>query len=399
MRSTRLPDDLSLNATTRALEALRARGIAIADLTASNPTRVGFEYPRDLLAPLASPAGLVYDPHPLGLVAAREAVAEDFWRRGFDVRVDRIGLTASTSEAYSWLFKLLCDPGDNVVIPRPSYPLFEHLTVLESVVAHPYRLEYHGSWRIDFDDLRRAIDDRTKAVLVVSPNNPTGTLLHRDDLAVLDEICAARNLMLIGDEVFADFPLCPAPHATSVLAANAVSCSLGGLSKTIGLPQAKLGWVAFGGPASQLDPLLRAYEVIADTFLSVSTPVQVAARELLTRGADIRRQIQTRIVRNLDALRAAVAATPAISMLQGDAGWSAVVQVPKYRSEEALVLELLTAEHVLVHPGFFFDFEREAYLILSLLVEPTVFDDAVPRVLVRASRSDSARALQNGDAE
>ena len=385
MPSRRLPADLSVNSTTRTLAALRARGVRIIDLTASNPTRVGLSYPDDLLAALASPQALTYDPQPLGLRSAREAVAHDFARRALDVSPDHIALTASTSEAYALLFKLLCDPGDTVLVPRPSYPLFEHLTLLESVTPRSYRLDYHGSWRVDFDDIRRGLDDRVRAVLVVSPNNPTGSFLHKDDLAALDELCAARNLMLIGDEVFADFPLDAAPHATSVLhAKNAVSCSLGGLSKTIGLPQVKLGWVAMTGPSVQLDPLLHAYEMVADTYLSVSTPVQVAAAELLTRGADVRRQIQDRTRRNLAALRAAAAAVPEVSVLSVEGGWSATIQVPRYRSEEALVLELLTSDHVLVHPGYFFDFEREAYVIVSLLVDPREFDDAIPRVLARA---------------
>jgi hypothetical protein len=383
--------DVSLNATTRTLDALRERGVNILDLTVSNPTHVGLDYPADLLAAMSSTAALSYDPHPLGLRVAREAVSADFMRRGLAVSPDQIALTASTSEAYSYLFKLLCDPGDAVLMPQPSYPLFEHLTVLESVIANPYRVEFHGSWRIDAQDLRSRIDDRTRAILVVSPNNPTGAFLHEHDLAMLDELCAAHNLMLIGDEVFADFPLDDAPHAVSVLRCrHAVSCSLGGLSKSAGLPQVKLGWVALSGPAAKLTPLIDAYEVIADTFLSVSTPVQVAASDLLVRGAIVREQIQQRIHRNLTRLRELAATTPEISVLPVEGGWSATLQVPRYRSEEALVLELLTGEHVLVHPGYFFDFEREAFLIVSLLVEPHVFDVAIPRVLARAS-STSAR--------
>ena len=384
------PSNLSPNAATRTLEALRQRGISVIDLTASNPTRVGLHYPDDLLSSLSSPSSLVYEPDPLGCLAAREAVSREFARRDLSVPPERIVLSASTSEAYAWLFKLLCDPGDNVVIPQPSYPLFEHLTVLEAVAARPYRLEYHGSWRIDIDDLRNTVDDRTRAVLVVSPNNPTGSFLHCDDLAALDELCAARNLMLIGDEVFADFPLDPAPHAASVLhAAAAVSCSLGGLSKSVGLPQVKLGWLALNGPSEATGPLLSALELIADTYLSVSTPVQSAASNLLDRGSHVRRQIHDRVRRNLDALRCAAARAPEVSVLTVEGGWSATVQVPKYRSEEALVLELLTGEHVLVHPGYFFDFEREAFLVLSLLVEPHMFDEAVPRVLARAATRGS----------
>jgi len=276
-------------------------------------------------------------------------------------------------------------------VPRPSYPLFEHLTVLESVEARPYRLEYHGRWRIDFESLTSAIDDRTRAVLVVSPNNPTGSFLHRDDLVAVADVCASRGLMLIGDEVFADFPLAPVPDAVSVLcASDVVSCSLGGLSKSAGLPQIKLGWIGFGGPASALQPMLERFDIVADTYLSVSTPAQHALPAFIERGAAIRAAIQARIERNLSALHTAVRETPSITLLAVEGGWSAVLQVPAYRSEESLVLELLTEDHVLVHPGFFFDFEREAFLVVSLLVAPDEFDRGVTLTLARASRASVA---------
>jgi alanine-synthesizing transaminase len=386
MSVSRLPADLSVNATARTLEAMRRRGIDVADLTESNPTAVGLPYPADLLAPLASPEALRYDPAPMGLVTAREAVSRDFARRGIIVPPARVALTASTSEAYALLFKLLCDAGDEVLVPQPGYPLFEHLTVLESVLARPYRLEYHGTWRVDVEHLRAGLGERTRAVLLVSPGNPTGSCLHADDLAAIADLCRSHGLVLIGDEVFADYPLDPAPQAVSVLAAGDVACcSLGGLSKAVGLPQVKLGWIAFAGPTPRLDELLPAYELIADTYLSVSTPAQVALPALLERGAVVRAAIQTRIRRNLDALRAAVAAAPAVTVLHCEGGWSAVLQVPALVSEEALVLRLLTDDHVLVHPGFFFDFAREAFLVVSLLVEPHVFDAAVAQVVRRAS--------------
>ena len=377
-----------MNATTRALTALRSNGIDVIDLTASNPTRVGLDYPRDLLSSLASPAALEYDPSPLGAWRAREAVSRDFARRGLTVPADRIALTASTSEAYALLFKLLCDAGDAVLVPQPSYPLFEHLTMLESVEPRAYRLEYHGAWRIDTNQLRERIDRRAKALLIVSPNNPTGSFLHADDLVAVVELCASHDMMLIGDEVFTDFRLDQAPHATSVLAArDTVVCSLGGLSKSVGLPQVKLGWIGFGGPAGALPEILAAYEMIADTYLSVSTPVQTALPDLLERGAGIRAQIQQRITGNLRVLRDAAAASPAVTVMNVEGGWSAVLQVPAYRSEEALVLELLTEDHVLVHPGFFFDFEREAYVVVSLLAEPSEFDRGIRRLLARAARA------------
>ena len=391
MLSRRLPSDLVLNLTTRTLDGLRRRGVEVIDLTASNPTRVGLDYPRDLLRSLGSPEALDYDPHPLGALRAREAVSRDFARRGIAIPAEHVALTASTSEAYALLFKLLCDAGDAVLVPQPSYPLFEHLAVLEAIEARPYRLEYHGTWRIDVDHLRARVDRHTKALLVVSPNNPTGSFLHGDDLVPIAALCASNDMMLIGDEVFADYRLDPAPDAPSVLTArDTLVCSLGGLSKSIGLPQVKLGWIGFSGPADRLRDAIATYEVIADTYLSVSTPVQTALPDLLDSGTYVRNQIRNRLGRNLRALRAAVAQAPAVSMLNVEGGWSAVLRVPAYRGEEAFTIELLTDDHVLVHPGFFFDFEREAYVVVSLLVDPVQFDRGVARVLARAINGGAA---------
>ena len=386
MLSSRLPRDLSPNATARAVDALRARGVDVLDLTESNPTRAGFDYPPDVLMPLADPRGGAYTPHPLGLVSARDAVAREFARRGLRVSPDRIGLTASTSDAYSLLFKLFCDAGDAVLVPRPSYPLFEHLTRLESIRPIPYSLEYHGSWRIDLDSLRGAIEPRVRALLIVSPNNPTGSFLHGDDLVPVIDLCAAHDLALIGDEVFTDFALDGASHAVPVFAQDqVVTCSLGGLSKSAGLPQVKLGWVAFNGPAERIHEVLSGYELVADTYLSVSTPVQVAAPSLIDAGVGIRSQIHARLARNLAALRAAITDYPAATVLTCEGGWSAVVQLPAFRSEEALVLELLNDDHVLVHPGYFFDFPNETFVVVSLLVEPDTFIRGVTRLLARAT--------------
>ena len=390
MVSSRLPNSIESNALARLIQAKRRGGAAIVDLTESNPTRVGLSYPEDLLAPLADARALEYEPQPLGLWAARAAVAADFRRRGIVVSADRVALTASTSEAYALLFKLLCDAGDEVLIPHPGYPLFEHLTRLESVQAIPYALEYHGSWRIDVESVRRAITGRTRAILIVSPNNPTGSILHRDDLAELVDIAAAVQAPLIGDEVFADYRIDPAPQATHILAdGDVLAFSLGGLSKSAGLPQLKLGWIGFGGPSDRVDDVLAAYEIVADTYLSVATPVQAAAADLIERGAAIRSQILARVKRNLDALRRAAGTVPAVSVLPVEGGWSAVVQIPSVFTEESLVLALLEHDDVLVHPGYFFDFPREAFVVVSLLVEPAIFDRAVPRVLARASGANS----------
>ena len=388
MRSSRLPADLAPNRLTDAVARRRAGGSGLVDLTESNPTRAGLAYPPDLLAPLASAAALAYAPQPFGVVSAREAVVADYARRGVATTTDRVCLAASTSEAYAWLFKLLCDPGDRVLVPRPSYPLFEHLTALECVEASPYELDLHGHWRIDVDALARQIDERTKAVLVVSPNNPTGSVIDRAELDALAAVCAAHDLVLIGDEVFADYRLDGEAPAPSVIdQAQAVAVSLGGLSKSVGLPQVKVAWMAVGGPAEAAGRVMAGLEIIADTFLSVSTPAQVALPELLARGTVVRDEIRGRTARNLAALAAAVAAVPAVTLLPPAGGWCAVLQVPSMRHEEALVLTLVEQDGVLVHPGYFFDFPREAFLVVSLLVAPDNFDAGLARVLARVTEA------------
>jgi len=386
VRSGRLPRDLSPNRLTAAVAARRAAGLPLLDLTESNPTGVGLAYPDDLLAPLGSSSALQYSPEPFGSHAAREAVSADFTRHGVSVPAARIALTASTSEAYAMLFKLLCDPGDRVLVPRPSYPLFEHLTALESVEAVPYALDAHAGWRLDVDAVAAAIDSRTKAVLVVSPNNPTGSTLDRRELDSLARLAASREVALIGDEVFADYRLTPAAAGVSVLQqSRALAFGLGGLSKSVGLPQVKVAWIGVSGPPAAVDDALNGLEIVADTFLSVSTPAQLALGELLRSGAQVRAQIRQRIGRNLEALRAAVGATAAVTLHDPSGGWSAVLQVPSTQTEEALALALVEQDGVLIHPGYFFDFPREAFVVVSLLPAPATFDAGLSRLLARAA--------------
>jgi aspartate/methionine/tyrosine aminotransferase len=308
-------------------------------------------------------------------------VAGFYAGRGFTVDPEALVLTASTSEAYAMLFKLLCDPGDEVLVPQPSYPLFDLLSRLEGVRPVGYRLEYHGRWVIDRGGLERAMSARCRAVLVVSPNNPTGSFLTADDRDWLVELCAARGLALLIDEVFAEYPLLPgADRAAVVHESRVLTFSLGGLSKSAGLPQMKLAWTVVSGPAHDMRNALARLEVIADTYLSVSTPVQLAADRLLAAGALVRRAIAARLVANLSALRAAVRASPALTLLEPEGGWTAVVRVPALMSEESLVLRALVEHDVIVHPGYFFDFEDEAYLVLSLLPRPESFNLGVGRL-------------------
>lgn len=374
MFSTRVPDDRRPNRLARALAAARARGPVI-DLTVSNPTRAGIAYPADLLSGLSDPAARVYRPAPLGLQDAREAIAATYARRGLPIGADRIVLTASSSEAYSLLFKLLCEPGrSDVLTPVPSYPLFDHLTRLDGVVQRRYALEYHGAWTVDLESLDRAWTADTRAVLAVSPNNPTGSIVRDVDADELTSRCAGRSAALILDEVFWDYPLgglFDEPRAFVTPACLTVR--LGGLSKSIGLPQVKLGWIALDGPADLVAEAIDRLELICDTYLSVSTPVQVAARSLLERGAPVRQQILDRLRVNDAALRAIVGGDGGASVLPADGGWSAVVRVPATRPEEALVTELIERDALVVHPGYFFDFPHEAFLVVSLLPEPDVF--------------------------
>jgi alanine-synthesizing transaminase len=384
MFSDRVPRELAANRLTQAIAELTRAGRRFTDLTLSNPTRAGFDYPADLLAPLADARALEYAPSPLGLRSAREAVAQDYARQGIDVALDRIVLTASTSDAYSMLFKLLADAGDEVLVPRPSYPLFEPLTRLDLVVTRGYDLDIHGGWRIDLDSVEGALTPRTRVLLLVSPNNPTGSFVHRDEFDRLAELCAARDVAIVADEVFADYELEPGAAARAGRAAarhDVLSFALGGLSKSIGLPQVKLGWIAAAGPDTVVRAAIERLEHVCDTYLAVSTPVQVAAGALLERGATIRDQIVGRVRANYATIREKAAAEASVRVLPGDGGWYAVLQVPTLGSEEDLVLDLLATDEVLVHPGYFFDFPRESFLIVSLLPPPPAFTRGIERLL------------------
>jgi len=385
MFSTRPPADLAPNRLARALARLRADEEPVLDLTVSNPTTVGLAFDEEVLAPLASGAGLVYEPEPFGLPEARRAAAAELARRGLAVAPARVVLTASTSEAYAHLFKLLCEPGDEVLVPAPSYPLFDHLARLDAVRAVPYPLDADGGWAIHADQVAGPATARTRALVVVSPNNPTGTYLTRRELGALAALAADRGIALVGDEVFFEYPLeAPADRASVLEAEGALAFALGGLSKSAALPQVKLGWMAAAGPEALVTEALARLEIIADTYLSVSTPVQHAAPALIEAGRARRALVHARVEQNLAALGRLAAAHPACRVLPVGGGWSAVVQVPATRSEEELVLALLEEDRVLVHPGYFFDFPREAFLVVSLLPPPAAFAEGMARVLARA---------------
>ena len=382
MFSTRTRWDLRPNRLSRLLEEKRRAGERVLDLTESNPTRVDLPLPGDLFASLATPGGERYDPIPFGLPSARAAVAADFARRGAPVDADRVVLTASTSEAYAFLLKLLCDPGDEILVPRPGYPLFDYLGSLESVGVRGYPLEHDGTWHLDVEALRAALSPRSRAVVVVSPGNPTGAYLKRSERDALESLAAERGLALISDEVFADFALSGGEDRVASVARDgpALAFTLGGLSKSCGLPQIKLAWIAVSGPADRRREALERLEVVADTYLSVSTPVQRAAPALLARREERQGPLLERVQENLSTLRRILTPGSPASLLEPEGGWSAVLRVPATLPEEDRVTRLLHERNVHVHPGYFFDFPREAYLVISLLPAPSVFAEAVERV-------------------
>ncbi len=374
---------------TELLRAKRQAGAAILDLTESNPTHAGLAYPSEnILRSLAGLGTLVYDPDPAGLPTARQAVSQYYAARGLDVSSGRILLTASTSEAYAYLFKLLADPGDDVLVPRPSYPLFEFLAALESVSVVQYPLVCHGAWSIDFAALCAAVTGRTRAVILVNPNNPTGSYLKRDELDELLSLAREFQLAIISDEVFADYAFAPDPRRVLHLVGveDVLTFSLSGLSKVAGLPQLKLGWIVVSGPEPRRVEARERLEWIADTYLSVSTPVQQAAPALLEAGGAVRQQIAARTAANRAFLETALGPDSACAMLPLEGGWYATLRMPRVRREEEWALALLEHDNVLVQPGFFYDFETEAFLVLSLLTRPADFQEGVRRLLARVHR-------------
>ena len=384
MFSSRLDWAAGPNPLSRLLHTKRSTGSEVLDLSESNPTAAGFTYdPERVLAALADPRSMRYEPAPAGIVAARAAVSEYYSNR---VPVDRILLTASTSEAYGFLFKLLADPGDEVLAPRPSYPLFDYLAALDSVRVIQYPLVYHGGWAIDFEALGSRITARTRAIVTVNPNNPTGSFLKKAELSQLTALCRTHDLAIISDEVFSDYGFEDDPARVRSLSEveDVLTFSLSGLSKVCGLPQLKLGWIVVSGLESLRKQAFDRLELIADTYLSVGAPVQWAAASLLGSREEIQGQILARARENLALLRNKIGADSPWQVLDVEGGWYAVLQAPRIHTEEDWVLTLLDRDNVLVQPGFFYDFEKEAFLVLSLLTPSEIFGEGAQRILGRA---------------
>jgi len=386
MFSARTRWDATANPLAEAVARRRARGLRLLDLTESNPTSVGLGFPADaLLAALADEGSALYQPHPLGLESARRAIASYYAASGLTAPPERTVVTSSTSEAYAFLFKLTCDPGDEVLVPEPSYPLFGYLAGLESVRTRGYPLRYDGEWHLDRDALLQTIGPRTRAVVAVSPNNPTGSYLKCDELAFLSGVCAERGLALLCDEVFADDPLeAPADRAVGVLAqTEALAFALSGASKIAALPQLKIGWLVAGGPQELVARAMERLEIVADSYLSPSTPAQLALPKVLARRELAQAPLRARLARNLAALDALHGPRSAWQRRRVEGGWTAVLQIPAVRPEQEWAVRLVEEEGVLVHPGFFYDFPSPAFVAVSLIVPPDEFREGLERLARR----------------
>jgi len=391
MFSTRTNWPLTRNPFTIALDELRAAGTPLLDLTASNPTRCNFHYDSvAILSAFQNPTTLTYDPQPKGTLAARREVAR-YYLEDHQTSLDpeSLFLTTSTSEAYSYSFRLLANPGDELLLPKPSYPLFEFLAGLQDVHLKPYSLAYAHGWFIDFQSLVSAITPRSRAILLVHPNNPTGSYVQPEELTRLNAICKKHNLALIVDEVFLDFPFNSAPRKTFAANSEILTLTLSGLSKISALPQMKIAWLAITGPASQVRPALDRLEIIADTYLSLSAPSQAALPVLLAQRHSLRPQLLARIKENLSHLQSQLRSHPTVELLRAEAGWYATLRYSANTSthasgppsDEALAIHLLRHHHVLFHPGHFYDFPSTNHLVLSLITPTDVFREGVQKLL------------------
>jgi alanine-synthesizing transaminase len=384
MFSRRTNWSLASNAFTRALNEVRSSGQPLFDLTVSNPTEAGVQLDPDIvLGALANPDAMRYEPQPLGVLEARKAVFQ-YYRESHDISdhdPQCLLLTTSTSEAYSYVFRLLCNPGDEILVPKPSYPLFEFLADLSDVKLVAYPLIYDHGWQIDLDSLYKAATSMTRAVILVHPNNPTGSYVSTEENLALNAFCSSHDLALILDEVFLDYAHDGAPRFSFVSNTGALTFTLSGLSKISALPQMKLAWVVTSGPSALVAQAGARLEIIADTFLSMNTPVQLAASILLDQRKQVQPGLLDRVRLNLRELDRQLAATSSCTRLDVEGGWYTVMRVPAVRSDENLAIDLLRREAVVVHPGHFYDFPKDGYLVLSLITESVVFREGVNRML------------------
>jgi len=384
MFSDRTNWKLTRNRLTNALEEMRASGARVLDLTLSNPTRAGLHYDdASILQSLASPRAMDYDPQPKGLFSARTAVAAYYQTvhaiQDFDP--ERLILTTSTSEGYSFVFRLLCNPGDELLVPKPSYPLFEFLADLQDVKLVPYPLIYDHGWQMDFPSLQNAVIERTRGVVVVHPNNPTGSYVHAHEQESLNHFCQEHGLAIIADEVFLDYAHEGIPQRSFAANRDVLTFTLSGVSKISALPQMKVAWIATSGPAVEVEAAQARLEVIADTYLSMNAPIQWATPAVLNQRQSMQRQLLDRVLGNLTELDRQLAGQTSCQRLSVEGGWYAVLRVPVTQTDEELVVNLLRRKSVLVHPGHFYDFPSDGYLVLSLIAADGEFSEGVQRVL------------------
>ena len=376
--SARTRWDLTETPWARQLARLRSAGAPLRDLTASNPTHCGFSYDAaSVLTPLSDPAALFYNPDPRGLRAAREAVCCYYRDHGAPVEPERIFLTTSTSEAYSFLFRLLCDPGDEVLIGQPGYPLFDFLARLDDVGLVPYELFYDHGWHLDLESLRRRVTARTRAIMVVHPNNPTGNFTSRGEREAIEALCREHGLALIVDEVFLDYGLDQPGESFATGSHTVPTFVLSGLSKVAALPQMKAAWIACFAEGEAMQRL----EVISDTFLSLSAPTQCALPAWLSQRATLQGQIRERLQANLVSLDAILLRQKLVSRLSVDAGWYAVLRIPGLQPQEDTALDLLLERGVAVHSGGFFGFSGQGWLVVSLLTPLEEFREGVEAIV------------------
>ena len=383
MFSDRTNWKLTRNRLTEALEEVRSSGTRVIDLTISNPTRIGLRYEEPLIVQsLASPRSMDYDPQPKGLIGAREAVLA-YYREHDVLGLDpeRLILTTSTSEGYSFVFRLLCNPGDELLVPKPSYPLFEFLADLQDVRLVPYPLIYDHGWQMDFPSMQKIVTTRSRGVVVVHPNNPTGSYVHPHELESLNRFCREYGLALIADEVFLDYSLDRPGRRSFASNHDVLTFTLSGVSKISALPQMKVAWIATSGPAEEVEAAQARLEVIADTFLSMNAPIQWATPELLDQRKSIQRQLLDRVLGNLAELDRQLAKQKTCQRLHVEGGWYAAVRVPVTQTDEDLAVALLQQKALLVHPGHFYDFPSDGYLVISLIAPRDDFSEGIKRLL------------------
>jgi aspartate/methionine/tyrosine aminotransferase len=384
MFSRRTDWKLTHNRFTQAQQELRLQGRELLDLTVSNPTEAELHYDKEaILRALVNPAALDYDPQPKGLRSARDAVSNYYRERheGFEVDPECMVLTTSTSEGYSYVFRLLCNPDDEILVPKPSYPLFEFLADLQDVKLIPYPLIYDHGWQIDFPSLSEAVTHRTRAVVIVHPNNPTGSYVSTVEQAELNSFCKKHGLSLIVDEVFLDYAHDSANRQSFASSRDVLTFTLSGISKISGLPQMKLAWIVVSGPDDLVNTAMNRLEVIADTYLSLNAPVQLAAPAFLEQRSVVQPILRDRIRENLSELDRLLSLQKACQRLAVEGGWYAILRVPVTQSGEELAIGILREKSVLVHPGHFYDFPSDGFLILSLITPASRFRQGCERLL------------------